>query len=223
MYANMSNTHKSERYQQALQMSFVDKIKQGIAHKSLAPMLPDHIAFADGTIFNSKQGSGGNRFVSGALSDNGYLQLNTSNKSYRIHRLICWAFHAIEGKSLLDDYQDYDCIHINGNKVDNNAENLEWIKATKSEKSTKTKETPSKKSRKVIQYTLLQDGSMGAEVARFDSIAKAARETQEPEHRIRETANGKQKKLVNFVWKFEDDSQTLEWSNKFSGKRKQIE
>lgn len=208
------NSRKSDEFKEAMNTSPLEKIASGMAYKYLAPMLPKHIAFADGTIFNSNTGAGAQRFVCGSKTTDGYFLLCTLNKSYYIHRLIAFAFHEKEECKTYDDYDKYEVNHKNGDKRDNRAENLEWV--SHSENMIHAyQENLNKKVRGVQQYTIGSKNEIGELVATFVSIAQASRETGEPEHRIRETANGKKKNPINFWWKFVDESKTKEFSEKY--------
>ncbi len=53
------------------------------------------------------------------LNINGYYVLNLTNKSKRVHRLVA--------ENFLDNYNNYKCVnHIDGNKKNNQINNLEW-------------------------------------------------------------------------------------------------
>ena len=69
------------------------------------------------------------------------------------------------------------------------------------------------KVRNVLQYTL--DGEF---IQEFKSIAQASRESSEPEHRIRETAKGKKNSKAQFIWKFKNESESAEYSEKYKSK-----
>lgn len=58
------------------------------------------------------------RLIKGTLRSNGYLQLTIKNKTIKVHRLVIEAF---KGKS------DLTVDHIDGNKENNNLNNLEYV------------------------------------------------------------------------------------------------
>ena len=213
------NARKSEEFKAAMNTSLMDKILSGVAYKSLAPLCPDHVAFADGMIYNKKQGSGCDRFICGSVQQSGYKLINFNDKHIYVHRLICWAFNRLPDKENYEDYQDLQVNHKNGNKTDNRMENLEWVSQNQNMQHAYDSNL-NKKKRAVEQYEIGENNSLGRKIARYESIAKAAKETSEPEHRIRETANGHKKTPQNFWWKFEDESVSEEWRKKFASRTK---
>ena len=167
--------------------------------------LPDHIIYKNGEIWN------GSRFLVFSKKD-GYLSIRVSEKNYKIHRLICYVFNPIEGKNNLSDYDDLQVNHKDGNTLNNNADNLEWVSS--SENMFHSYENNlNKKVRNVLQYSL--DGILMNE---YISIAEASRKTEEPEHRIRTIAQGKTNSLSKYLWKFKNEEESEEYSKKYSKK-----
>lgn len=66
------------------------------------------------------------RFLTFGLSEN-YLRLCLSTKNFKVHRVICYAFHPIDGKNTLSNYSDLQVNHKDGNTINNHADNLEWV------------------------------------------------------------------------------------------------
>jgi len=153
----------------------------------IIPELPKHILYKNGEIWN------GNRFLSFNKKEE-YLTITVLEQNYKIDRVICYAFNPIKGKGKLSDYDPLQVKHKDGNNLNNNSDNLEWVSNS---------ENTNNKFRNVIQYTL--EGNF---VKKFKSIAEASRETGEPEHRIRTIAQGKKNSKAEFHWEFKNDNET---------------
>lgn len=200
---NTINGHKSrqgEDFKEKInwtQNRFKD-IETKIVHE-----LPKHTIYRNGEIWN------GNRFLTFSKTSN-YLTICTDDKTYKVHRIICYAFNPIEGKTELKDYEDLQVNHKDGDTFNNNIDNLEWV--SKSENMFHSYSTGlNKKVRNILQYT--KDGKFLKE---YISIAQAARESGEPEHRIREIAKGKKNSKAQFVWEFKNDEESQSYSEKYS-------
>jgi len=74
-----------------------------------------------------------NIYTYGRKTKNGYMEISIK-KIYRVHRILCYLFHPIEGKTNLQDYPKIlEVNHKDGNKCNNHYTNLEWT--TKNENS----------------------------------------------------------------------------------------
>jgi len=69
-----------------------------------------------GQVKNKKTG----KILSQSLSTKGYYQVNIGNKCRRVHKLLCETF--LENPLNLETVN-----HINGDKINNSLENLEWM------------------------------------------------------------------------------------------------
>jgi hypothetical protein len=165
--------------------------------------LPKHTIYKNGEIFNDL------RFLSFSKSDK-YLVLCTEGKTYKVHRLICFAFHPIEGKNNLIDYEDLQVNHIDGNTYNNNADNLEWVSSSENMLHS-YKNNLNNKIRSVLQFSL--DGEF---IKEYVSITEASRQTDEPQHRIRTIAQGKTNNNAIFNWKFKNEEETNDYKKKYS-------
>ena len=164
--------------------------------------LPKHINYINGEIWN------GNRFLVFSKSEN-YLDLCTNIKTYKVHRLICYAFNPIEGKNNLSDYDDLQVNHKDGNTLNNNADNLEWVSNSTNMLHSYTTDL-NKKVRNILQYSLKNEF-----IKEYKSIAEASRETGEPEHRIRSISQGKSNSKAEYIWKFKNEEETKKYSEKY--------
>ena len=100
-----------------------------------AAMIPNHFGFmatVDGEIIGKR-----GKPLKGHIDRCGYrdvlLSENGKTKSYLVHRLILATFKPVS------DMESYDVNHKNGNKLDNQLENLEWC--TRSENMRHSYET----------------------------------------------------------------------------------
>ncbi len=125
----------------------------------LYPLDHRYHVYRDGRVFSTVS----NKWLKQRLSS-GYWSINIQNKTTRVHRLVAMCFleptsHTAE--TLVD--------HIDGNKLNNNGTNLRW---STSRDNCMGNHCKNHNTTPVIQLTL-----DNKEVARFSSIAEAAKET----------------------------------------------
>ena len=108
---------------------------------------------------------------------------NGKEQKYYVHRLVADAF--VEGNGR-------DVNHINGNKSDNNAENLEWC--SHKENMIKAAETGLIKSKPVLQT------QNGKKIAEFSSLAEASKKTGINKSNIAKCCLGKRKTANGYEW-----------------------
>jgi len=102
----------------------------------------------------------------------GYKTCIINGFDYKVHRLICYAYHKIEGRNTLSDYDDLFVNHIDGHKDNNHADNLEWVLPKENIKHAIASglcgyTIP------VIQYEVNKNGSKGKEIARHPCLSWA--------------------------------------------------
>ena len=179
--------------------------------KAILNFLQNYIICKDGNIYN------GARFLIGSKNDK-YLQVCLTKKTYYLHRLVCIAFHPIDGKTKYEDYDDLQVNHINGDVnedglLSNHADNLEWMNASQNMMHS-YENNLNKKQRSVLQF----NKETKVLIKEYRSIAEASRETGEKEHQIRDISKCKNNSKANFLWKYKDESKTEEYSKKYSKK-----
>jgi len=219
---NGKKSHQSDNFKEKENMSIGYKLRT--CENKIVKELPNHIIFKDGNIWNDLNVLGGNRFLAFSLSKKDHLSktyynLCAKNKTYKVHKLVCMAFHPIEGKEMYDDYKDLQANHKDGNTLNNNADNLEWV--TKSENMKHAYESGlNNKVRNVIQYHN-DDGKEGEFISEYISVAEASRQTSIPEHEIRASCK-KQGGYTykKYIWKYKNESETVKYELKYSSKVK---
>lgn len=128
------------------------------------------------------------------LLDKGYLKVtlhkNGKPETFEVQRIVAEAFlENPHGKTQVN--------HIDGNKTNNNVENLEWV--TPRENSIHAVQILKKGIKAVIQYDL--DGHY---ITTFESIAEASRKTHARRSSISNVIYGRRKTAGGFKWGLKD-------------------
>lgn len=126
------------------------------------------------------------------------LLIAGKQKRMRVHRMVAETF--------LDNPEKKPYVnHINGNRGDNNIENLEWV--TPSENTQHAVETGlfvSGRARPVIQYSL-----DGMQMATFESASEAARQTGGSQSKITMCCRRQRQTANDYQWRYYDDVQDV--------------
>lgn len=135
------------------------------------------------------------------VAKNGYLRVSLRNngktKYINIHRLVAQTF--------IPNPNEYNYInHIDGNKLNNNVNNLEWCTQSHNAKEAfriglhrKYFGTDNKRSRKVIQYDL-----KGNFIREWDYMMKITKELGYDYTNISKCCSGIYKKSYGYIWKY---------------------
>ena len=217
---NGTKSHQSDNFKEKQKENMSIAYKLRTCENKIVKDLPNHIIFKDGNIWNDLNAVGGNRFMTFSINKKNYLSnpynsLYTKDKTYKVHKLVCMAFHPIEGKENYDDYKDLQANHKDGNTLNNNADNLEWV--TKSENMKHAYSSGlNKKVRGVLQYEN-KGGEIGEFIGEHVSVAEAFRNTGIQEHEIRASCK-KQGGYTfkKYLWKYKNEEETEKYKLKFS-------
>jgi hypothetical protein len=136
------------------------------------------------------------RILKPFTSPKGYLQvslhnINGKNKTAKVHRLVCEAFH--------ENPENKPCVnHIDEDKADNRAFNLEWVTAKEnSNHGTRSERVAKALSKPVGQYTL--DGNL---IKIWQSTHEVERQLGFSNGNIINAIRGRQKTAYGYVWKY---------------------
>ena len=141
-----------------------------------------------------------NTYSIGRIKPSCYCDIIIKGKTYSVHRIVCFLFYPIEGKTKLEDYKDLDVNHKNGDKMYNHADNLEWV--TKSENIRHAIDTGlTGYTYPVKQYELLENGTKGDLIKTFSCIKYAIEETGQSRTYIMNMCQGKNKPY-KYYWEF---------------------
>ena len=127
------------------------------------------------------------------------LIINGKQKRMRVHRMVALTF--------IDNPDNKPYVnHINGNRSDNNVEDLEWV--TPSENTQHAVNTglfKSGRTRAVIQYNL-----NGEQMATFESATEAARQTGGSQSKITMCCRRQRDSANDYQWRYYDDIQDVQ-------------
>jgi hypothetical protein len=142
----------------------------------------------------------GNKFYTGKKYDyENYtsVYIKQAHKSFLVHRLICYAFHPIPEFSKFEHYAKLQVNHKDMNKMNNHADNLEWMTAQENVRHgvmySQYNCTP-----QIDEYKLNADGTRGEFVRTHKDIYHAARASELTIKLITKACKTKEQKYVWF-------------------------
>jgi hypothetical protein len=127
------------------------------------------------------------------VNENGYIRVFIFNKTYALHRLIAFTF--IENPDSKEQVN-----HIDGNKLNNNVDNLEWVTNKENQIHKFQMGLGNNFTRCIKQYDL--EGKL---VKEFKSIASAAKEIGISKGAIQSVLLNNRKTAAGFIWKYLED------------------
>jgi hypothetical protein len=127
------------------------------------------------------------------VNENGYIRVFIYNKiTALLHRLVACAF-------ILNPNNKLQVNHIDGNKLNNSIENLEWVTNEENQVHKFKIGLGNNYTRKIIQYDLEMN-----EIKKFDSIKHASKELDINQSNIRNNLIKKTKSSSNFIFIYQD-------------------
>jgi hypothetical protein len=126
------------------------------------------------------------------VNDNGYIRVYIYNKTYALHRLVALAFiENTENKEQVN--------HIDGNKLNNSVENLEWVTNKENQIHKFKIGLGNNFTRKITQYDLEMN-----KIKDFNSIAEASKELNIGKSNIQGVLKNSRKTSGGFIFKYLD-------------------
>jgi hypothetical protein len=126
------------------------------------------------------------------INENGYIRVYIYNKTYLLHRLIAFVF--------LENPENKEQVnHIDGNKINNKVENLEWVTCSENNLHKHKIGLGNNYTRKIGQYDL--DSNL---IKEYPSIVAASLELNTSKTNIRGVLTNYRKTAKGFIWKYLD-------------------
>jgi hypothetical protein len=126
------------------------------------------------------------------INENGYIRVYIYNKTFALHRLISLAFiENTENKEQVN--------HIDGNKLNNSVENLEWVSNQENQIHKFKIGLGNNFTRKITQFDLEMN-----KIKDFNSIVEASKELNIGKSNIRGVLINSRKTTGGFIFKYLD-------------------
>lgn len=129
-----------------------------------------------------------------------HLYRDKKRSAIAVATLVCTAFHGCRPESINGDHF-IDCMHLNGNSLDNRPENLAWGTHTENmnEPNCRRRISESNQFRNGWVIQLTRDGE---EVARYSSVKAASDATKITKSNIATCARGHMPTAGGYKWKY---------------------
>jgi len=151
----------------------------------------NYYIFSNGKIYSKKS----HMFLNPHEHITGYYTVNINNKNHMVHRLVAQHFIPNPDNKRLVNHKD-------GNKLNNNVENLEWV--THKENTQHASDTGlighHKNYKPVIQYNINHE-----EIGRYPSCKDAGEKTHCKPSCVSSVCIGTKKSSGVFIWRFETE------------------
>lgn len=144
------------------------------------------------------------KYIYKQYNRNGYSAINlysdiAKNQNFSIHRLVAQTF--------IENPNNYEIVnHKDGNKLNNNVENLEWCTCKQNTNHALDNKLIKLHVKKVNQYSY--DGSKL--IKTYNSIRDAEKETGISNKQISKVCRNKMPTAHGFVWKYVDEIETIQ-------------
>jgi hypothetical protein len=124
------------------------------------------------------------------VNENGYIRVYIYNKTYALHRLIALSF--------IENHENKEQVnHIDGNKLNNSVENLEWVTNKENQIHKFNCGLGNNLKKQIVQYDLEMN-----KLNEFESITKAANELNIGKTNIIGVLKNYRKTAGGFIWKY---------------------
>lgn len=131
--------------------------------------------------------------TSNRINNMGYLRVRLLGKEYLVHRLVAQTF-------IINPKNKPQVNHIDGDKTNNKAENLEWVTNSENQLHAYSNNLQTRKARKCIEvYQLDIDGNI---IKKWESIRKAHKELKIAYASIVNCCKGIYNTGGGYVWKY---------------------
>lgn len=124
----------------------------------------------------------------------GYIYLRVNIKKYALHRLVALMFLPnLENKPFVN--------HIDGNKINNKLENLEWVTCSENNFHSHKAGLTKGHTRKIVQYDLEMN-----EIKKYDKIKDASKSLHISLSCIKDVLKGNQNSSKGFIFKYLEEN-----------------